>query len=247
VNLIGVFTPHALGILGGILWVSAVIRLTDHRTMLTAVISLLFYAMLFLTLVGLAPSAWLHAKPTEDQEADTAIILGFGYEADDEGMKPGAANRALLKWVVDNRSTQVRVILVQEGGWVATDRGTMRQLGIDVRRIHQHDPHIYVNTLDTAYCVMQELRRLDKNKALLIAHDLQLGRVALDFERVSKKICPDCTFVIPDIHSMPYPANSVHWHTRNEFVYKIVEVLVARPRDFLSPIPTECKAPLKSD
>jgi hypothetical protein len=88
---------------------------------------------------------------------------------------------------------------------------------------------------------------MGKKKALLVAHDLQLQRLAWDFERISQAMCPDCTFVIPEIHDTPYPANSVHWQTRNEFVYKIVEVLIARPRDFLSPIPTECKAPLNSN
>lgn len=237
-NVFNVFIPHILGIVGAILYF-AFIRVKG--TVLMAV-SLPVYAFLFLTLVGLTPSRWIQAKPTKGQDADTVIILGFGYEMERGEIKPGKANQFLLDWTIDNRFSQVKTLLVQEGTWVAIDAEVFKKL--DVRKIHRHDPKIYVNTLDTAFCAIQQLKKLNQNRALLVAHDLQLQQVAWDFERVSKEICPECTFVIPDIPDTPYPANSIHLQTRNEFFYKIIELLISRPRDFLSPVPTQCKAPL---
>jgi hypothetical protein len=245
-NVFNVFIPHILGVVGAILWFLAFARLAEHRTMLIVVMSLPAYALLFLILVGLTPSPLMQAKPTRDQETDTAIILGFGFVMIGDEMRPGETNQFLLDWTIKNKSLQVKTILVQEGIWVANDAGTLRKLGIDRRRIHRHDPEIYVNTLDTAFCAIQQLQQLDKKKAMLVAHDLQLQRVAWDFERVSQEMCPECTFVIPNVPDTPYPANSVHYQTRNEFIYKIAELLISRPRDFFSPIPTECKAPLNS-
>lgn len=245
-SVFNVFIPHILGVVGAILWFLAFARLAEHRTMLIVVMSLPVYALLFLILVGLTPSPLMRAKPTRDQEADTAIILGFGFVMVRGQMRPGAANQFLLDWTIENQSSQVKTILVQEGVWVAGGAGTLKGLGINIKRIHQHDPEIYVNTLDTAFCAIQQLQQLGKKKAMLVAHDLQLQRVAWDFEHVSQELCPECIFVIPNIPDTPYPANSVHYQTRNEFIYKIAELLISRPRDFFSPIPTECKAPLNS-
>jgi hypothetical protein len=176
-NVFNVFIPHILGVVGAILWFLAFARLAEHRTMLIVVMSLPAYALLFLILVGLTPSPLMQAKPTRDQETDTAIILGFGFVMIGDKMRPGETNQFLLDWTIKNRSLQVKTILVQEGIWVASDAGTLRKLGIDRRRIHRHDPEIYVNTLDTAFCAIQQLQQLDKKKAMLVAHDLQLQRV----------------------------------------------------------------------
>lgn len=160
-------------------------------------------------------------------------------------MIPGKANEFLLNWTLKN--TSAKTILVQEGVWVAACEASNTTCTIDgreIKRIHLHDETNYVNTLETAFCAMEEMKKLDEKKAILVAHDLQLQRVAWDFERVSQEMCPDCTFVIPNMLNTPYPTDSVHWHTRNEFIYKIVELIGSRTRDFLSLIPIDCKAPL---
>jgi uncharacterized SAM-binding protein YcdF (DUF218 family) len=245
-SVFNVFIPHVLGVVGAILWLLVFARLAEHRTMLIVVMSLPAYALLVLILVRLTPSPLMRAKPTRDQEANTAVILGFGFVMVGGQMRPGEANQFLLDWTIENKSSQVKTILVQEGIWVASDAGTLEKLGITRKRIHQHDPEIYVNTLDTAFCAIQQLQQLGKKKAMLVAHDLQLQRVAWDFERVSQEMHPECTFVIPNIPDTPYPANSVHYQTRNECIYKIAELFISRPKDFFSPIPIECKAPLNS-
>ncbi len=242
-RVLAVFLPHLLGITGLILWIAAIAKVAAHK-LPWVVLSLPLYLLVFLIFVALIPNSWLSVKPTTDQNADTAIILGFGYVMTDAGMKPGRANQALLDWTLDNKASQLRLLLLQEGVWVASDETLLGKLGIERARIHRHDPALYVNTLDTAYCAIRQLQAHGKTKAILVAHNLQLQRVAWDFDRVSAQICPDCTFVIPDLQAMPYTPDSVHWQTRNEFFYKITEVLVARPRDLLSSIPTECKAPL---
>ncbi len=242
-----IFIPHILGIMGAILWIRMIIQLTQQRTMLAVVISILIYILLFLTLVGLTPSRWLHPTPTETQDAEIAVVFNFGYDMDGNQMKPGEANQYLWEWTIHNKPSQLRTILVQEGIWVAADQETLNNLGIKMMRIHQHDPHIYVDTLNAAFCSIQQTERLGKKKIMLVAHDLQIQRVAWDFERISHVTCPDCEFVIPEIGDVPYPASSVHLQTRNEFVYKITELLIARPRDFLNRVPTRCIAPVNSN
>ena len=244
VNLFRVFIPHILGVTGAILWFLLVAQFFKERLVLVAVISLPLYSLLFLTLVSLTPSKWLRATPTNNQDAEIAFVFSFGYEMDGNQIKPGEANLFLWKWIAHNKPLHLSTILVQEGVWVATDEETLKNLGIEKMRMHQHNPHIYVDTLNATFCALQQIQKLDKKKILLVAHDLQLQRVAWDFERIGHVTCPDCVFVIPEIYNVPYPTNSIHFQTRNEFIYKIAELLIARPRDFLSQIPTKCNAPI---
>ena len=51
-----------------------------------------------------------------------------------------------------------------------------------VRRIHRHDPKIYVDTLDTAFCAM---RQLQQRRAPLPAVMRQVHRDAREIVRVS--------------------------------------------------------------
>jgi hypothetical protein len=181
---------------------------------------------------------------------DVAIILGFGYEeAEDGEMKPGAANEFLLGWVLETYP-EVRTILVQEGTWAAaceTSAETCKIGNVELLRIHRHDPTLDVNTFQTAVCAIQRMNELGKKRAILVAHDLQLWRTEKVFERVKQRLCGDCEFVIPDVPDTPYPARSYQRRTRNEFIYRIVEVL-ARLRDsrlVTREIPDECLAPLE--
>jgi hypothetical protein len=242
-----IFIPHVLGIVGAILWIRIAIPFTQQRTMLGVGISTFTYILLFLTLVGLTPSRWLRPAPTETQDAEIAIVFNFGYEMDGDRMKPGEANQYLWEWIINNKPSQLRVILVQEGVWVAADEETLENLDIEMMRVHRHDPHLYVDTLNAAFCSIQQAQRLGKKKIILVAHDLQIQRVAWDIQRISHVTCPECAFLIPEIGDVPYPANSVHFQTRNEFVYKITELLIARPRDFLNRLPTRCIAPINSN
>jgi hypothetical protein len=246
VNIFRVFLPHFLGFLGAILWFWMIARYNRADAMLLAFVSSPLYLLLFVVFVGLTPSRWLRAEPTEDQNADIAVIFSFGYETDGKRMIPGKANLYLWDWIVNNRSLKMKTLLLQEGIWVATDEKTIENLGFERIRIHRHDPKIYVDTLNAAFCAIQQIQKLERKKILLLGHDLQLQRVAWDFERVGHAVCPDCIFLIPKIQAVPYPAKSVHFQTRNEFFYKVIELLIARPRDMMSPIPSDCMAPVDS-
>lgn len=227
---------------------------TLTRRLFILFIILLISAVL-LILVPYTSDEWMRAKPTEGWEKgileiDTAIILGFGYETDKNGnMEAGEANEFLLNWVINK--TNATTILVQEGVWVAAcneSDTTCLVSGREIKRIHLHDENVYVNTFDAAFCALENMEVLDKKKAILVAHDLQLKRVARDFEIVkqARKGWQDFIFVIPKIPDTPYlddPPNNQK-HTRNEFYYRIVELICSRPRDFKSEIPTKCKAPL---
>src|SRR6266508_1254137 len=132
-----IFIPHVLGIVGAILWIRIAIPFMQQRTMLGVGLSTFTYILLFLTLVGLTPSRWLHPAPTEAQDAEIAIVFNFGYEMDGDRMKPGEANQYLWEWIINNKPSQLRVILVQEGVWVAADEETLENLGIEMMRIHR--------------------------------------------------------------------------------------------------------------
>jgi len=171
----------------------------------------------------------------------SAVVLGFGYEMAEQEMQPGAANQFLVDWVA-RQQPQINTLLVQEGVRSAMTPTLLHDK--NVRRIHRHDPAIYVDTLDTAFCALRQLQQLNQKTVLLVAHDLQLQRAAWDFERVRQAMCLDCTVLIAAMPDTPYPAASVHFQTHNEFVYKLVELLLLRPRDFLRATPTTCKAPI---
>jgi hypothetical protein len=259
-NLWDAFAPHILYSAGIIASAIVIIGFEKHRlpVSLPAVLWVILalwigYTLLFLLFIGFFPlKRWLRAKPTEDwerkvKEVHTVILLGFGYEDDCGDMKPGDANKRLLEWTMDH--TEARTLLVQEGVWVAACESSEKECtksGRKLMRIHRHDPTVYLNTLDTAFCAMQELEKLGEKEAVLVTHDLQLKRAAWDFGTVkqSRRSWQDIRFVIPEMPDMPYPKASIHWHTRSEWVWRIIELLVARPRDFLGPIPDECKAPM---
>jgi len=243
-QLFAIFLPHVLGVAGALLILGRGWRLAP-RSLLAI---LVLYAGLFLVAVGLTPDSWLRARPTPDLKPTTAVILGFGYElVSDEmvadEMLPGPANQFLLNWVL-TQQPQIRTLLVQEGVHVAIAPVQLQEKA--VYRIHRHDPAIYIDTLDAAYCALHQLQQLGQTNVLIVTHDLQLQRAAWDFERVRRHLCPICTLVIPDLPATPYPIHSVHLQTRSAFVYKIIELLYLRPRDLLRPIPTQCKAPVDS-
>lgn len=238
------FLPHVLG-LAGALFLLARFGRTQPWLLL---VSLALYGLLFLVLVGFTPNRWLRAPATPETAAakaprpTTAVILGFGYDMAGEKMLPGPANQFLVDWVLHNEP-QIQTFLVQEGVLVALSPTQLREK--TVRRIHRHDPKIYVDTLDTAFCAMRQLQQRHAQSVLLVSHDMQLQRAVWDFARVQRQLCATCTLVVPPLPVTPYPAQSVHLQTRNAFLYKLLEILYLRPRDLIRPLPTTCKAPIE--
>ncbi len=234
-----IFLPHLLGVVGALL----ILYFGWRTPIMTLFITLPLYALILLIAIGFTPSQWLHARATHlaTTPPTSAVMLGFGYEVVGEAMQPGAANQFLVDWVTQQQP-QINTLLVQEGIRSAMPPALLQAK--NVQRIHRHDPAIYVDTLDTAFCALRHLQQSNQQSVLLVAHDLQLQRAAWDFERVRQAMCLDCTVLIAAIPDTPYPAASVHFQTHNEFVYKLVELLLLRPRDFLRATPTTCKAPI---
>ncbi|MFN8488641.1 MAG: hypothetical protein U0350_13660 [Caldilineaceae bacterium] len=238
------FLPHVIGLAGALFLVVAL----WHVKPWLLLISLMLYGLLFVGLVGFTPDRWLRAVATPETafthipRPTTAVIMGFGYDMVGDQMQPGPANQFLLDWVLKNQP-QITTLFVQEGVLVAMSPALLREK--TVRRIHRHDPALYVDTLDTAFCAMRQLQRRQEQSVLLVSHDMQLQRAVWDFERVQRQMCSTCTLVIPELPTTPYPPQSVHLQTRNAFIYKVLELLYLRPRDLLRSLPATCKAPIE--
>jgi hypothetical protein len=194
---------------------------------------------------------WLLAAPTSGWQqqtatSDTVIVFGFGLEFDPQHrVTPGAANRVLADWVLDRRHGGT--MIVQEGVLAAATEAprASRVAGWEIRRMHRDDRAVYVNTLEAAYCALEQMERLGRKRALVVAHELQLARAAADLRRVasSNPRWRDYEFVVPDVGSTPFPEGSAQWHTRDLYRYTAVEMFLSRPRDVFSPVPRSCDAP----
>jgi hypothetical protein len=191
---------------------------------------------------------WLRAGPTPGWQArlaevDTAIVFGFGIESEGDG-RAGAANRFLADWTLER--SRATTLIVQEGVLIAAGKGG-RQYGAPGRtvlRMHRHNAE-YVDTLDAAACALEQMERLGRRRALVVAHDLQLARAVADLHRVAQTNprWRDMEFVVPAVPPTPFPAGSVHWHTRGFYRYATVELFVSRPRDVFRTVPQACVAP----
>ena len=197
----------------------------------------------------LFPVHWLHATPIGDPaSADTAIIMGFGFERHPDGsMAPGAANQANLDFVL-NQFPHVETIFAQEGVWVAQCHQSARNCSagnVTFRRIDFHDDAVDLHSADIAVCSLERMKQFGKEHAILVAHDMQLWRAAENFERAKVEICPQCEIVVPSVPDTPYPKNSDQLRTRHERIYILFDVS-ARLRDFVLPaaFPATCPMPM---
>ena len=169
--------------------------------------------------------------------ADAVLIFGFGFNKGSDG-RPGAgvANEAMLNWTLAH--TRAATLLVQEGAALAvqilrrSDEESIQRRFISV---HALDGAAYVDTWQAACCAMEKMALLDIDKVLVVAHPHQLQRAAwvlaqlmqrhVDLGRVS--------VVIPELPAIPYPVDSAQWHTRSSWRFKLIELLAARPRDWM--------------
>jgi uncharacterized SAM-binding protein YcdF (DUF218 family) len=180
------------------------------------------------------PDRWIRAKPASDQEAEAAIIFGFGYVMDGANMLPGAANHFMVDWLIHNHP-EVKIVLAQEGA--NSEYELRRREGglpdsIKIINIHQHNPGVYVNSMDVAKMAAPIMRSEGIHRVLVVAHHLQLRRAAGDMARVMEKMDMKGEVLIPDLHDVPFPLDSAQWHSRRRWRYKLVELLLSRPRDY---------------
>ena len=219
-------------------------------TLLRRVLILLGLCLAALISLIFLPAEVFRANPRGNASSVQAIIImGFGFERDVAGdMIAGPANQFLLDWALKHHS-DIKLIFVQEGVWrvYCETAAKVCWLGdVRLRRIDKHDDKLDLRTMDIAVCSIERLQSFGLNRALLIAHDMQLWRTQDSFERAKKTLCPDCEFALAAVPDTPYPQRSEQWRNRYEWRYKLID-LVARLRYHplvYRDIPDTCLAPM---
>ncbi len=221
---------------------------------LTVVVGMQVLALLALTIAAFCPSQLMRAVPSiawqrEAREADVAIVFGFGLgDGIGNTVTSGASNRALLDWTVTN--TDAPTILVQEGVWLAACESAVESCefaGRKLVRMHRDDPKIRVDTFEAACCAGDRLQAMSARKVVVVAHHLQLAQAAWDLQKVLSRRGLAVELVIPELPPTPFPGSWRQWQTASPYIYKLIALVVARPRDFLrylfQRIPATCPAP----
>ena len=217
--------PHFFGL------ITAIIFYSYKPSFVVFFLSWLIFSILIALLI---PDRWVRAIPTADKQADAAIIFGFGYVMDADVMLPGAANNFMVDWLTTNRPG-IKTVLAQEGAGVCfKQRRREGKLPDDLKVIdlHEHKPGVYVNSADVAEMAVPIMHSEGIHRVLVIAHHLQLKRAAGNVLQVMRKIGLECEVVVPDLPDVPFPGNSSQWHSRCKWRYKLVELLLSRPRDY---------------
>jgi hypothetical protein len=92
------------------------------------------------------------------------------------------------------------------------------------------------------------MNNLHADSNVLLAHDLQLQRAYWDFLKVknSRADSRKLAIIVPDIADTPYVRHPApgQWHTGGELRYKLVELFLARPRDYWTAVPRQMNIPL---
>ena len=220
-----------------------------ENKLLKFLLFLFLTSFVLVTAVFFFPAPLLRAVPTGDPaEADTAIIMGYGFERNADGsMAPGAANEALLAYTLE-KFPHVTTIFAQEGVWVAQCDQSERQCtagASTLYRIDSHDDAVDLHSGDISVCALERMAQFGKSSAILVAHDMQLWRAAENMNRAKADICPNCNIIVPSVPNTPYPQNSDQWRTRYEWGYIPLD-LAARARDrvFPSSLPASCPMPM---
>jgi hypothetical protein len=208
--------------------------------------SFVFWMVLFY-LTGIIRFWFLDINPDgnwqeQAMQADVAIAMGFGILRGDDGVfRSGASNDSLFNWMAQN--TKPKVIIAQEGILLAKNswrckEAAQKMKNIQLERMHEHGNR-YVNTLKAARSALEKTDTIfteKKLKIVIVCHPDQMKRCYYDLTRIAKTKSSrqDYSFIIPAIPSIPYDDKSAHLHTRNRFLFQTADILVSRPRDFVS-------------
>ncbi len=198
------------------------------------IVFFLSWFILSVLIAFLMPVGWVRAIPTAEQGADAAIIFGFGYVMDGDVMLPGRANEFMVDWLIINRP-DIKVVLAQEGANAEFEQRRVKGKlpdGLKVIDLHEHKPGVYVNSFDVAKMVVPIMHSEGIHRVLVIAHHLQLKRAAGDVAQLMRKANLECEVLIPDLPDIPFPLDSSQWHSSRSWRYKLVELLLSRPRDY---------------
>jgi hypothetical protein len=209
---------------------------------INTVTRLLIFGLLLFTLITVflfITQFLIAAKPSENYQtlqknANTVIAFGFGIEENKDGkLSAGPANDTIMKWVMDNTNPKYKI--AQKGCEISKYQNFNSQ----IIEMHPHGKN-YISTFEAAAYALQKLDSLRKNHYLsnsdvvIIAHNYQLDRAVWIIKKIAEKKYSNSgfRFIIPDLPQMPFASNSSQLHTKNKYIYLLVELYISRPRDY---------------
>lgn len=198
---------------------------------------LVFWIVICILTALITPDDWIRAEPSSSQDAEAAIVFGFGYVIDGHKVLPCAANTFVVDWLVRHHP-EVKIVLAQVGAYSEYERRRQQgELADDLKiiDIHERKPGVYVNyvnSMDVAEMAVEIMHTEGIQRVLVLAHHLQLKRAAWDVVRLMKKTNLEGDVLVPDLPDVPFPYDSAEWHSRRKWRYKLAELLISRPRDY---------------
>lgn len=208
-------------------WVCSSARL---RAGLALTASTAVVALLAALSIPLVPDSWVRARPKgRPGDGDVYVAFAFGLGRDAAGREvAGESNRALARWLSEHNVGR-KPAVVQEGVYLGLKEleAACPGLAVDawVLRL-PHDPRVYVDTYAAAVQARGILAARGWVRPVLVAHDLQLQRLAWTFDELGVGEKP----IIPELPPTPFDSSSAqHWGTRSRRGWLIWELFFARP------------------
>lgn len=177
----------------------------------------------------LVPDRWIRAEAQGNPaEADALVAFAFGLgPSTGRHPSPGESNRAIARWLVGH-NPQKKPAIVQEGVYLALKELEVVRPGLQVDSWTfplPHQPGVYVDTAEAALQTWALLHFQGCRRPLLVAHDLQVQRMAWSFEPFGLE-----EILLPNLPPMPFDAQSAqHWGTRSRTGWLLWELFFARP------------------
>lgn len=200
----------------------------------TMIVSLAL-SLLVLLMGSVVRDEWLRATPRGMVgDGDVFVVFGFGIcKTPDGADAPGESNLAIARWIVAN-NLKNRPTIVQAGVHLALEELSAAQPGrmMDLTVIPL--PHHRADYVDTRGATLQcwaVMQREQVGTPVLVSHDLQLQRVAWEFENIG--LGEHC--IVPDMPQLPFDRGSAQLWTRHKLLWKTKEALVSYPMTFLGP------------
>jgi len=183
---------------------------------------------------------WMRAIPSngwahEIREVDTACILNFDYDLDENGTtQPGAANEFLVQWTLRHTNAKLIVApdIVARAVCPSGDSSPCVISGKEIRRVPFHNELLDEGMRKALFAALDEATKLRKGRIILVAHNSQLQRasaifeIARDISKLNKY--PDVLAVVPEMPETPYPAHGAHFYSQSKYLHKVLEIFVFR-------------------
>lgn len=168
--------------------------------------------------------SWCRATPRGDvKRGDSFVVLAFGMGPSGSGK----SNLSLAEWLLAN-NRQRKPVVVQAGIRLALLELSRRNRhcldGWTIIGLPERDG-VYLDTSVAAIQADTDLEERKLTKPILVAHDLQLQRMAWAMEGIGVRGA-----IVPSLPPTPFDHESVqHWGTRWKSLWLAREAFAARP------------------